>query len=566
MGGREVGGLATQLAVHMRLDDAAHRDTVRRFWRSPVIADKPGLKAVDMFRAIEDGRIRALWIMATNPAVSLPEADRVRDALRSCEFVVVSDCMRRTDTTELADILLPAAAWGEKDGTVTNSERRISRQRAFLAPPGEARHDWWIVTAVAREMGFKEAFPYQSPAEIFREHAALSGFENGGARAFDISGLAGMTDAAYENLAPIQWPVNAQHPGGAARLLGDGRFFTQSSRARFVAVAPRFPAHAPDADYPLVLNTGRTRDHWHTLTRTGKSPRLSSHATEPVADLNPADAAASGVKDGELARVGTRWGESVARIRITPDQRRGSVFLPMHWNDSFASQARANAAVNPATDPVSGQPESKHTPARVLPLRFAWHAFAVSRHAFPGFHADHWVLSRGPDCWRCELSGLEIPADWNTWAQGLLGPPATPQDWMAFQNTAARQFRYARFAGGKIEGCVFISADLPAVSRGWLASLFAKPRMSPAERVELLAGTPASGKDAGAIVCACFGVGAREIADAVTKGKLKSVEEIGKLLRAGTSCGSCKPELSGIVQKLAAAEPEREEEAKPAVA
>jgi assimilatory nitrate reductase catalytic subunit len=559
MGGREVGGLATQLAAHMRIEDADHRDIVRRFWQAPKMPEKPGLKAVDMFQAIAEGRVRAVWIMATNPVVSLPDAERVREALRACDLVIVSDCMRHTDTTEFADILLPAAAWGEKDGTVTNSERRISRQRVFLPPPGEAKPDWWIVSEVARQMGFGEAFPYQSPAEVFREHAALSGFGNDGTRAFDISGLAGIDDKAYENLTPLQWPVTAEHPGGTARLLGDGRFFTGTGKARFIAVVPRAPKHAPDADYPLVLNTGRSRDHWHTLTRTGKSPRLSAHAAEPVAEVHPKDAAAFHVKDGDLANVVTKWGEAAARIRVTSDQRPGSVFMPMHWNDQFASHARANAAVNPVTDPVSGQPESKHTPARITPLHYAWHAFAVSRAAFAGFHADHWVQARGDNCWRCELSGAELPSDWNAWAQGLIGPPVHAEDWVAFQNTAARVFRFARFTGSRLDGCVFISVGIPAVSRAWLASLFAKPRLSPSERVQLLSGNPATGQDSGGIVCSCFAVGLRQITDAISAGSARSVDDIGKLLRAGTSCGSCKPELNGILQRtLAGKEPSHE--------
>jgi assimilatory nitrate reductase catalytic subunit len=181
MGGREVGGLANQLAAHMELDNPEHTDRVRRFWNAPAIAQRPGLKAVDMFAAVDNGSIKALWVMATNPAVSLPDSDRVRRALAKCEFLVVSDCMRHTDTTAYAQVLLPAQAWGEKDGTVTNSERRISRQRAFLPVAGAAKPDWWIVSEVARRMGFADAFDYAAAADIFREHAALSGFENAAA-------------------------------------------------------------------------------------------------------------------------------------------------------------------------------------------------------------------------------------------------------------------------------------------------------------------------------------------------------------------------------------------------
>lgn len=233
MGGREVGGLANQLAAHMEFEPESV-DRVRRFWNAPNLAPnlaaKPGLKVVNLFRAIEDGMVRAVWILATNPAVSMADAARVRRALARCETVIVSDCAADTDTGRLAHIRLPAAGWGEKDGTVTNSDRSISRQRPFRAPAGEARPDWWIMTQVARAMGFAAAFPYERPADVFREHAALSAFENDGRRAFDIGGLAGLSDAEFETLAPAPWPRRAGgeptprlHTNGASSRRTDGR-------------------------------------------------------------------------------------------------------------------------------------------------------------------------------------------------------------------------------------------------------------------------------------------------------------------------------------------------------
>ncbi|MBL8673693.1 MAG: molybdopterin-dependent oxidoreductase, partial [Rhodospirillales bacterium] len=268
MGGREVGALANMLAAHMTYDDPADVDRVRRFWDAPRSASSAGHKAVDFFRAVERGEIRAVWVMATNPAVSLPDASRVVRALRACEFVVVSDFVRDTDTARLAHVRLPAAAWGEKSGTVTNSERRISRQRAAVAAPGEARPDWWIVSQVARRMGFEAAFAYRRPADIFREHAALSAFENDGARAFDLGALAALDDEGYDALSPTQWPFPAGAPAPTERLFGDGGFLGPGGRARLVPTPPRPRANATDRDYPLTLNTGRYRDQWHTMTRT----------------------------------------------------------------------------------------------------------------------------------------------------------------------------------------------------------------------------------------------------------------------------------------------------------
>ncbi|MGH6818538.1 MAG: molybdopterin oxidoreductase family protein, partial [Methylovirgula sp.] len=296
MGGREVGGFSNTLAAHMEIENPAHRDCVQRFWRSPLIADRVGLKAVDMFGAVADGRIKALWIMATNPADSMPEAGMVEAALKACPFVAVSDVVAETDTLRYAHVQLPAAAWGEKDGTVTNSERRISRQRRFLPIPGEAWPDWQIICAVAKRMGFAEAFSYNSPAEIFAEHAALSAYENGGARDFDIGAFAGIDDAQFDDMIPFQWPCPSTNASTETRFFSDGRFFTADQRARFIAIRPIAETRT-SAEFPFILNTGRVRDHWHTMTRTGKSPRLSQHLAEPFAEIHPADAARLGIAD-----------------------------------------------------------------------------------------------------------------------------------------------------------------------------------------------------------------------------------------------------------------------------
>ena len=251
---------------------------MRRFWDAPAIATREGLKAVEMFEAIERGEIKALWVMATNPAVSLPRAGAVAAALKKLELFVVSENVASNDTLNSgAHIVLPAAAWGEKDGTVTNSERRISRQRAFLPLPGEAKPDWWIVTQVARRMGYGNAFAYESAADIFREHAALSAFENDGTRDFDLGALAASSDQSFDALDPVVWPVG-EDPSCGTRFFADGGFFTADRKARFVAPeAPALRASASD-EFPFVLNTGRVRDQWHTMTRTGLSRGSASIA------------------------------------------------------------------------------------------------------------------------------------------------------------------------------------------------------------------------------------------------------------------------------------------------
>ncbi|MGE0650326.1 MAG: molybdopterin-dependent oxidoreductase [Alphaproteobacteria bacterium] len=548
MGGREVGGLATQLAAHMNLEDANHRSLVRTFWNAPVVADKPGLKAVDLFAAIGRGEVKAVWIMSTNPAVSLPDAGSVATALAKCDLVVVSDCVERTDTTAFAHVLLPALAWGEKDGTVTNSERRISRQRAFLPPPGEARPDWWIVTEVAKHMGFGAGFDYRTPADIFREHAALSGYCNNGTRDFDISGLADLDDAAFDALAPVQWPVEASRLEGTARMLGDGRFYHADRRARFVAVSPRPPAHAVDDVFPLILNTGRVRDHWHTMTRTGASPVLSAHIDEPFVAVHPSDAARFGLTEGSLARIASRWGDMVARVRLDDAQAEGSVFAPIHWNGRFASRGLVDAVVNPVVDPISGQPEAKHTPVALSPCTTAWQALALSRRPLDVGGASYWARARGRGFWRTRIAGDAPPGDWDGWARSLLESGGAAAEWISYSDPASGRYRYARISAGRLDACLFVAAGPVEGTFDWIARLFSAETIEPLERAALLSGRLLAGAaDTGPIVCACFSVGRNQIEAAIAQGGLASVEEIGATLGAGTNCGSCKPELRNLL-------------------
>lgn len=547
MGGREVGGLANMLAAHMDFNDAANIERVGRFWQASNMAEKPGLKAVDLFDAVRSGRVRAVWIMATNPVVSLPNGNRVRDALEKCELVVVSDCIQKTDTTTYADILLPASTWGEKDGTVTNSERRISRQRAFLDSPGEAKPDWWIITEVAHRMGYKEHFQYDNPARIFREHAALSGFENGGQRDFDISGLMEIDDKEYDALMPVQWPVNVASPRGKTRLFDDGLFFTSSTRANIIAIDPRPPGYTPNDHYPLILNTGRLRDQWHTMTRTGKSPRLCAHKTEPVIEIHPADAQKYRLKEGKLAYITSRFGDMIARVECSAHQRAGEVFVPMHWNDQFAGDSGVGKLVNPVIDHYSGQPELKHTPVKVAPYYPAWFAFALSKHELDMHDFSYWVKVRGQLFWRYEFAGNNVTGDWTAWARKLLCTEGRAE-WIDYLDSASGRYRGARLVDGQLESCLFVSRDTTLPSRNWLGQLFANDRLTAAERTSLLSGQPAKGmQDTGETVCACFAVGTNTIIDAINQGAT-SVEALGQVLKAGTNCGSCIPELKTLLQ------------------
>ena len=381
MGGREVGGLANMLAAHMGFS-TPERDRVRRFWNAPNLVEGEGHKAVRMFEAVAAGEIKLLWVMGTNPAVSLPRADHVRAALERLELLVVSENVASNDTADLAQVRLPAAAWGEKDGTVTNSERRISRQRAFLDLPGEARPDWWILSQVAARLGWAEAFPYRSAADVFREHARLSGFENDGERLFDISGLAALSDAQYAALAPVQWPVRRQGEDWQ-RLFGDGRFPTPNGRARIVAIETGRTAVTVTKSWPFVLNTGRVRDQWHTMTRTGLSARLSAHVSEPFVEMHPGDAAPLGLDQGMLVRLETEHGTALLRVMLSDGQQPGSLFVPIHWSAQNSSGGRIGALVQPRVDPFSGQPDAKATPARIGAAEVSHYGFALSRRPVP---------------------------------------------------------------------------------------------------------------------------------------------------------------------------------------
>ena len=548
MGGREVGGLAHQLAAHMEIGDPAHRALVREFWRAPALATKPGLKAVDLFEAVHDGRIKALWIMATNPAASLPDANRVVEALARCPFVVVSDVVRETDTTRHAHVLLPAAAWGEKDGTVTNSERRISRQRAFLPPPGEAKPDWWMIAGVAKRMGFS-GFDYAGPAALYREHAALSGHGNGGDRDFDIGAHALLNDAGYRAMDPFQWPLAADGTT-RARFFGDGKFFTPDGRARFVPTVPRAPASSPDTMYPLVLNTGRIRDQWHTMTRTGKTARLTSHFAEPFLEIHPEDAEAAGLRPAGIAEVTSPRGRALLRVLVTERQRRGSVFAPIHWTGQQASQARIDALVAPHVDPVSGQPESKFTPVRVAPFATAWHGFAVSLARPQRVDADYWALAPAESGFRLELADSETPADWRDRALRLFGADETAEV-IAYHDATRGHFRLALFASGVLSAALFVSPEPVETARAWLLARLGLP-LDGVERLRLLAGRGGeAGADPGAIVCSCFSVGANQIADAVKGGAL-TVDAVGACLKAGTNCGSCRMEIGRVIDACSA--------------
>ncbi len=523
MGGREVGGLATMLAAHMEFDNMGHRKAVQNHWQSPTIATKPGLKAVDMFEAVADGRIKALWIISTNPAVSMPNASRVAAALKACPFLVVSDITRKTDTAAYAHVFLPAAGWGEKDGTVTNSERCISRQRAFLFAPGAARADWRIICDVAKAMGFA-GFDYTSPAEIFTEHVALTKVLNNGTRKLDLSEW---QDLEYDALSPKQW--------GGERPFANLKFQTPDGKARFVPtyVTPRAPAN-------FTHNTGRMRDQWHTMTRSGLAPRLFGHRAEPYVEIHPADAIRLDVQPASLVEVHTDGNSSIVRALITDAVRPGEVFQPMHWSGVFAKSSLANSCTNGDVDPISGQPALKSSPVGVKPFDAAWHGFGVTRNDIQLSVA---YLAKRPvvQGTALECADRSLPHDWGVLLYDALaggGEVAT------LQSDDAATFRCVVTRDSKLEFAFFASRTTVEVSRNWLAQQLGE-RANP---LEILAGRPQSGvKEVGQILCACMNVGVGQISDFIRENPGTILNQVCVATSAGTGCGSCRPEIRRLL-------------------
>ncbi len=546
MGGREVGGLANVLAAHMEYTPE-NVAVVSEFWKTNTVSEAEGLKAIDLFDAVADGTIKAIWIMGTNPVVSMPNADRVKAALANCETVIVSDCVAETDTTATANILLPATGWGEKDGTVTNSERRISRQRSLLSSPGEAKHDWWILSQVAQAMGFTEAFSYRSPRDIFVEHARLSGFKNHHSRLFDISGLGQLTDDQYEQLQPVQWPVTEAQPDGVARLFGDGQFLTNSGKAQFMVTSSGLPVQSLSKEFPYALNTGRMRDQWHTMTRTGRSSRLLDHCSHPFVALHPDSASSLGLREGDLARVSTLQGCVEVEVRLDSGLGEEQLFVPIHWNSQSAKIARVDALVAAIGDPVSGQPEFKYTPASIEKIEVPCWAVVASRTKIDCTNFINWNVTPLPEQ-QGYLYRVALEDDFN-W-QDFIGHKrlverGAAQAYEHYSETTQGDQRYICYSDKQLELAIYSHRDKQALPQKiWMQTLFSS-RASTAYW-SFLAGDEYQKRHSGRLICSCYKVTETQIVEAVIAGADTAVA-LGERLRCGTNCGSCIPELNALI-------------------
>ena len=298
-------------------------------------------------------------------------------------------------------------------------------------------------------------------------------------------------------------------------------------------------------NYPLSLSTGRIRDQWHTMTRTARAARLMAHISEPYVEIHPEDVLAYGVTPDGLARLASAHGTMLARVKVSAEQRVGCVFVPLHWNDTLARRARADALVNPVTDPISGQPEFKHTPVRVEPFRAAWHAFVLARTALAVGNSDYRVQVKGDGYWRYELAGEQPAGAWTKLAREWLGADG---EWLEFEDSKGGRYRAARIEDDRIEACLFVAPTHELPPRAWLQGLFKQESLRPEERLGLLAGrAPAGTTVEGTVVCACFGVGRERILSAIKRDGLSTPQAIGAKLQAGTNCGSCVPELKSLI-------------------
>ena len=526
MGGREVGGLSNMLACHLGFSDE-ERSAVRQFWKSPRICSGPGLKAVEMFRAVHSGEIKFLWVMATNPAVSMPDAGFVREALARCSTLVVSDVIANTDTANFAHVRLPALAWGEKDGTVTNSERRISRQRALFPAPGEARADWRIICDIAARLGHGPQFAFNSPASIFREYAAMTRLSVLSGKLLDLTSWADCSDREYDRMRPFRW--GGEHPCKR-------RFATPDGTARLVPSS--LSALPSSAQFPLVLNTGRYRDQWHTMTRTGLSQTLSMHRREPLLEIAQSDADRFGLEDGGFATLTSSHGESIYRVAVSEGQAPGQVFAPMHFTDANSGGGRTGLLVHPETDPVSGQPGFKRVPVSVAPLRPDWRAFHLSKDRVRPASL-YWAQTRIAGGWLTELAGMgTVDAD------ALL--PAGPRREVSDLKRGMLRITVPGKTGG-LAAALYVTRSGKLPDRDWIVKQFAAPD---AGIEELLAGRPCTPQpDRGKLVCVCLDVCENAIRDAVHQGA-DTVKKVGEATRGGTNCGSCRSIIAGLIDQV----------------
>ncbi|MDU8454945.1 molybdopterin-dependent oxidoreductase [Pseudomonas syringae group sp. J254-4] len=559
MGGRETGSLSNLLPGHRDAANPEHRAQVAHYWGVDSLPAKPGLSAIELFEQLQNGTIKALWIACTNPAQSLPDQNRIRQALETCPFVVLQEAFKTTETARYADLLLPAASWGEKEGTVTNSERRISNVRKAVAPPGEARSDWAITVDFAQRLQKRlqpdasALFDFHTPKALFDEFKGLTV-----GRDLDMSGI----DRELIDLhGPQQWPFPRGASVGTPRLYTDGIFPTDSGRAQFLSEPYIAAKELRDADYPLTLNTGRLRDQWHGMSRTGTAARLFGHVSEALLSLNPQDMQRHDLQPGDLVKLISRRGELLLPVGGDDSVACGQAFLPMHWGDRFL-KGGVNALTQPAFDPVSKQPELKHSGVRIEKAYLPWQFFALIEG-----NVQQQMERLRPLCdvftyLSMGLAGRERPALVIRAASAEAPDPMLLQHIdqilglnegpvMAYDDPKRSIGKRVRIDNGRITAIRLAGETL---ARHWLQALWLEERIDASLRRWLLAPLSSEpGKDStqprDKTLCNCMNVSQSAVMDGIGRGL--DLNQLKTQLGCGTQCGSCVPEIKRLINTVA---------------
>jgi assimilatory nitrate reductase catalytic subunit len=557
MGGRETGSLSNLLPGHREADNPEHRAEVARYWQVDALPDSPGLTAVELFDAVAAGQIKALWIACTNPAQSLPDQNKVHAALAACPFVVVQEAFFTTETCEYADLLLPAASWGEKDGSVTNSERRVSHVRRAIAAPAEARADWEITCDFARRLesrlrpGQPSLFDFASPEALFEEYKQLTA-----GRDLDLSGL---SYALLDSLGPQQWPFPPGASQGRKRLYADGQFPTESGRAQFLAEPWCAPREKREARFPLTLNTGRLRDQWHGMSRTGTAARLFGHVEEAVLNLHPDEMRRRRLLDGDLVKVRSRRGSLIVPVQVDDSVRSGQAYLPMHWGKRFLKGLGTNVLTQPAFDPLSKQPELKQAGVEVEKVELPWQFFALVegdiqqrlsalRPLFEDFaYASLSLTGRDRPALQIRAASAVAPeAQLLARIDALLNLVDGPV--LAYDDPRRTVGKRVRIEDERITS-LRLAGETAA--RDWLKSLWSSGQADADLRRWLLAPLSAppgnSGDVVGKTLCNCLNVSENAVCAGIGRGL--DLDGLKQQLKCGTSCGSCVPEIRRLLAR-----------------
>ncbi|AVO55380.1 nitrate reductase [Ectopseudomonas mendocina] len=562
MGGRETGSLSNLLPGHREAGNPEHRAEVATYWGVDALPETPGLSAIELFDAVHDGRIKALWIACTNPAQSLPDQNKVHEALAACSFVVVQEAFFTTETCHYADLLLPAASWGEKEGTVTNSERRVSHVRRAVPAPAEARPDWAITCDFARRLekllrpGLPSLFDFPSSEALFEEYKHLTA-----QRDLDLSGL---SYALLDDQGPQQWPFPAGARQGTERLYADGRFPTASGRAQFLAEPYRAAKERREARYSLTLNTGRLRDQWHGMSRTGTAPQLFGHAPRPMLGLHTEELRRRRLQDGDLVRLRSRRGSLILPVQADDSVRPGQAWLPMHWGNRFLRGLGTNVLTLSAFDPLSKQPELKHAGVEVDRVELPWQFFALVegqvqghfealRPLFEDFaYASLTPIGRERPALLIRAACAMAPeAQLLARIDHLLNLDQGPV--LAYDDPRRTVGKRVRIESGRI---VSIRLAGETAASEWLTGLWQEGQTDAELRRWLLAPLSAPPGDvdatkAGRTLCNCLNISEKAICAGITRGL--DLDGLKQTLKCGTSCGSCVPEIKRLLAQQSTA-------------